>query len=239
MKNSIVLALVLASLLIAPSALAANQGAGTSTGQQGIHEPGTGIANPEVKEQGQGTGQGVANQVESQTQSQTQNQGENTQLQNQNQIQVETQSGSRQGSSAKAIQRRSMIANSVQQMLQIADRNSGVGQQVREIAQAQNQDFESAEASLIRAQERSGFAKFFIGPNYGKIYDAEQKMEKIQERIQEINQLKTQLDNSGDQQLLEEHIKSLEQVKTELQSQLEEEQDGFSLFGWLFRAFAK
>lgn len=234
MKKTILTLAVLASLLIAPSALAANNGAG---GPQGIHDPGTGITNPEVKEQGQGTGQGITNQAENQTQSQTQNQGEDSQFQNQTQSQTQTET--QKGASEMGVQRRSQVATAVQQMLQIAGRNGGIGQQVREIAQNQKQEFEDAEANLTRAQERTGFAKFFIGPNYGKIYDAEQKMNKVQERIQELNQLKTQLSNSGDQQLLQQHIQSLEQVKTQLQAQLQEEQKGFALLGWLFRMFAK
>jgi len=32
---------------------------GNATAQQGIHEPGTGLANPETKEAGQGSGQGM------------------------------------------------------------------------------------------------------------------------------------------------------------------------------------
>lgn len=221
---------VIASLVIAPQALAANTG-NNGSGQQGIHETGTGIANPEVKEEGQGTGQGLTNQVENQNQAQ--NQGEDSQLQNQ--AQTETKSGA----SEMGVQRRSKVATAVQEMLQIADRNDGIGQQVREIAQAQNQEFAGAEASLTRAQERSGFARFFIGPNYGEINSAEKRMENIQTKIQELNQLKNQLSNSGDQQLLEQHIQNLEQVKTELQSQLQEEQKGFSLLGWAFRLFAK
>ncbi len=42
---------------------------------QGIHNPGTGIENPEIKEAGQGTGQGL--------ETDTQNQGLDTNLQNQ------------------------------------------------------------------------------------------------------------------------------------------------------------
>ena len=46
--------LVLFTMLILMCSLA------LATGQQGIHEPGTGIDNPELKEEAQGTGQGLA-----------------------------------------------------------------------------------------------------------------------------------------------------------------------------------
>ncbi|MBW2963607.1 hypothetical protein KY306_02425 [Candidatus Woesearchaeota archaeon] len=50
--------------------------------QQGIHEPGTGIENPELKEAGQGTGQGLENGEPVLISNQEQNQGIDTQLQN-------------------------------------------------------------------------------------------------------------------------------------------------------------
>lgn len=171
--------------------------------------------------------QGVANQA----QSQAQNQGDESQAQIQ--IREEAQA------SEATIQRMGTVANAVQGMLQLADRTGGVGQQIREIAQNQNQEFEAIEMGLAKAQERSRIAKFFIGPNYGKINDAEQRMEKIQERIQELNELRSQVANQADQSLLQEHIQNLEQVKSQLQSQLNEESRGFSLLGWAFRIFAK
>ncbi len=48
-------------------------------GPQGIHEPGTGVQYPEVKEAGQGTGQGL----ETNTETETQNIGEEPQIQEQ------------------------------------------------------------------------------------------------------------------------------------------------------------
>jgi len=81
--------------------LGAQGNAGTS-GQQGIHDPGTGITNPEVNEAGQGTGQGL----QSNTETETQNQGTDTALQNQiaNQEQIRAQSGKLINSNGEEIQ---------------------------------------------------------------------------------------------------------------------------------------
>jgi len=50
--------------------------------QQGIHEPGTGLEDPELREAGQGTGQGLENGEPVLISNQEQNQGIDTQLQN-------------------------------------------------------------------------------------------------------------------------------------------------------------
>jgi hypothetical protein len=48
-------------------ALFAVSGLSFAAGPQGIHEPGTGLANPELKEAAQGTGQGLAAKEENAT----------------------------------------------------------------------------------------------------------------------------------------------------------------------------
>ncbi len=171
-----------------------------------------------------------------QIQNQIQNQG------GENQIQTnENQSSESQNSAGNnnSTQRRSQVANAVQQILQLADRNGGIGEQVKTIAQTQTQNQERIEANLEKIQNRSGFAKFFIGPNYGEINSAKKALEQNKEQIKRLNEVKNQLSNQGDQQILTEQIRTLEQVDLQINNSLEESQKGFSLFGWMFKWLAK
>jgi hypothetical protein len=183
--------------------------------------------------QNSNSGTETGNQVEQQTQ--TANQGET------NQIQTNEQSGTQNGSksgSAVAEQRKSKVANAVQEMLQVADRNGGIGQQVKTIAQSQTQNQEKLEISLQKVQSRSGFAKFFVGPNYREINNSKKILEQNKEQINQLNQVKNQLDNQGDAQNLTQQIQTLEQANLEIENSLEIAQKGFSLFGWMFRMFS-
>jgi len=213
MKNKILLVSVLATILaIAGNAYAVgqNNGSGAGTGNQ-------------TPQQTQISDQSEGNQV--QNQNQIQNQGETNQIQNNEQ--------------EMAVQRKSQVADAVQEMLQVAERNGGIGQQVRTIAQAQNQNQEKLETSLQKVQSRSGLAKFFVGPNYGEINSAKKILEQNREQIQQLNQIKNQLINWSDQQQLTEQTQLLEQANLEIENSLNASQKGFSLFGWLFRAFSK
>ena len=206
----------------------------------------------QVQQQTQTVNQGVNNQIKTQTQQQLQDgSGEGAQVQNQNQTQnqgeasqirnseqVGTQSQNKSGS-ATAQQRRSQVANAVQEMLQVADRNSEIGQQVRIIAQTQNQNQEKLEVSLQKVQSRSGFAKFLIGPNYGEINNAKKSLGQNREQIEQLNQAASQIANQGDHQILTEQIQLLEQANLEIENSLNVSEKGFSLFGWMFRLFAK
>ncbi|MFA6300721.1 MAG: hypothetical protein WC609_00005 [Candidatus Paceibacterota bacterium] len=234
MKNKILVIGVLAIIsMFAFNAYAAEKGGSTSG-------PGVGLEKPEVELEDQEVGEDTQNMqpqddneksVEVQNENKIQNQGEDDQVQN------EEQQGKEDGQESEsdvATQRRSVVANAVQEMLQIADRNGGIGEQVKTIAQAQNQNQEKIEVSLAKAQDKSGFAKFFFGPNYGEILNAEKLLEQNREQIKQLNEIKNQLINKGDEQALAVQIKTLEQANLEIENSLVKEKSGFSLFGWLF-----
>lgn len=179
-------------------------------------------------------GSETGNQV--QNQNEVQNQGETNQIQNNEQEGTQNQN---ELGLVVAQQRKSQVANAVQEMLQVADRNGGIGQQVKTIAQTQTQNQEQLEASLEKVQSRSSFAKFFIGPNYDEINNAKKILEQNREQIKQLNQIKNQLANQGDQQALTQQIQTLEQANLEIENSLGIAQRGFSMFGWIFRLFSK
>ncbi|MFA5746561.1 MAG: hypothetical protein WC926_00590 [Candidatus Paceibacterota bacterium] len=209
-----------------------NQGAEsqiqTQSGQQS--QTGNGTQTQQKIQDGSGS------ESQMQNENQIQNQGEENQIQTN-----ENQSSKNQNSvgNTNAAQRKSQVANAVQQMLQLADRNGGIGEQVRIIVQTQTQNQEKIEANLEKIQGRSGFAKFFIGPNYGEINNAKRTLEKNKEQIKQLNEIKNQLSNQGDEQILTEQIQTLEQANLQIDNSLEESQKGFSLLGWMFKWFAK
>lgn len=136
-------------------------------------------------------------------------------------------------------QRRSQVANAVQEMLQVAERNGGVGEQIRTIAQNQNQNQEKIESSLAKVQNRNSLIRFIAGPNYGEINNAQKILEQNRQHIEQLNQIKNQIANQVDQQQLLEQIQLLEQSNLEVEGSLEDAQKGFSLLGWLFKVFSK
>jgi len=247
MRKIFTVGVLVMTFALVSNAYAANQnnvaqGQGSSNG---IHEPGTGLENPELKEENQGTGQGIQTQQKLQDGTGTVNQVQNqNQVKNQgeaNQVQTSEQEGTQNETEAEMVvaqQRRSQVANAVHEMLQVADRNGGIGQQVKTIAQTQTQNQEKLESSLEKVQSRSDFAKFFVGPNYGEINNAKKILEQNREQVKQLNRVKNQLANQSDEQTLTEQIKTLEQANLEIEDSLETAQKGFSLFGWMFRMFS-
>jgi len=228
MKNNILLVSVLAAILaIAGNSYAVGQNSNNGTDNQ-------------APQQTSASNQGEGNQTQTQTQQQLQDgSGAGSQVQNKNQEQNQGETSQIQNQEQEAVERRSNVANAVQEMLQVADRNGGIGQQVRTIAQAQTQNQEKLEVSLQKVQSRNGVAKFFVGPNYGEINNAKKILEQNREQIQQLNQIKNQLINWSDQQQLIEQVQLIEQANLAIENSLNASQKGFSLLGWLFRAFSK
>ncbi|MDD4074275.1 MAG: hypothetical protein PHU17_01995 [Candidatus Pacebacteria bacterium] len=132
------------------------------------------------------------------------------------------------------IQNRSQVANAVQTMLRIAENNSGIGEQIRIIAQTQLRNQEQIDAKLERIKNRNSITKFLIGADYTSVNDIEKILEENEDKINQLEEIKGQL-NEEDLQVLNEQIEKIEEVSLEIQNTLESSQKGFSLLGWLFK----
>ena len=138
-----------------------------------------------------------------------------------------------------AEQRKSEVANAVQKIIQIAGKDSKVGEQVKTITETQAQSQEKLETSLQKVQSRGGLAKFFVGPDYGEINNTKKLLEQNREQIKQLDEVQNQLTDKNDKQKLTDQIQLLEQTNQEIENSLDISQKGFSLFGWIFRLFTK
>lgn len=195
MKIQKILAIfIFLAMVFAPFLSYAQQG-------QGMHEPGTGLENPEMKEENQGTGQGMQN-------------GDDNSRQNR-------------------------FYNAVQNMEQIADQNPGVGQRLRVLAQDQLKVQGEAEEALQMAESRGRFWKFLVGPDYGQLKTAQDRLENHVQNMDELKQLREEIQSQTAKDDLDQQIQVMEQVKTEMENQIKNAKSGFSLFGWLANLFNK
>lgn len=179
---------------------------------------------------------GTSSDGQTQNQNRVENQGEDNQVQNQEREGTQTQEESKFAASEE---RRIQVSNAVQEILQVAERSGGIGQQVKIIAQTQNQNQEKLETSLQKIQSRSGFVKFLAGVNYGEINNAKKILAENHQQIQQLNEIKTRLTNDGDQQNLFQQIQIIEKANLQVENSLDASRSGFSLFGWFFRWAAK
>ncbi|HBM45368.1 TPA: hypothetical protein DDZ75_00055 [Patescibacteria group bacterium] len=144
------------------------------------------------------------------------------------------------GIAGRGEERRSEVANAVKELLAVADRDGGIGEKVREIARNHNDDSNKIEDTLKDIKNRGQFRKFLFGPDYKKIYDAEEVLIRHDERMAELKALLPIVKTVGDKTLVEQKIAQMEEIKVELQKEVSDsEKVGFSLFGWLNKMLNK
>jgi len=195
------------------------------------------------------TGQGTQQQlhtaspspigVQNKNQVQTQNEGEDSQLMV-NTEEEENLEGREVGSQSGGLSAEHMseVAKQVQALLQVRT-TGGIGQQVRVIAQAQNQAQIQIQAQLDKLESKGKLARFLTGTNYEAVKSLQQQIIANQLRIQELTTLETQLTNQSDIASVQATIQALTQENVSLQEEIAAELQTRSLFGWLFRLFAQ
>ncbi|MFH1822936.1 MAG: hypothetical protein ABH830_04515, partial [Patescibacteria group bacterium] len=143
------------------------------------------------------------------------------------------------GPNEDALNRRSQVSNAVQEMLQVADRQGGIGEQVRLIAQQQNQGEEQMEQAMEIVKNRGRLKKFLLGPDYKNLETVEEKLNQFDEQLENLKDLSETVENSSDQETLTNQITIMEQVRNQLQNEVMVEKKSFGLFGWLIKLFTR
>ena len=133
---------------------------------------------------------------------------------------------------------RSAVATFVQSLLKIADREGGIGAQVREVAQAQNDSASTSEKAIKNVEDKGKIQTFLFGSDYKSLGQLRSEMVKTDKDIQKLNTLLTQVTNLADKTELQNQISKLTDTKTKVDAFVQEHEGSFSLFGWLVKAFA-
>lgn len=136
-----------------------------------------------------------------------------------------------------AEEHRSEVSKFVQTLLDSADRTGGIGQQVRVIAKEQASTSSTTTEAIEKIEKRSGFKTFLIGTDYKNIGALRSEMVQTRNRIEKLRGEISGLSTSTDKAALEEELKNMEQLQDKIQDFITENENKFSLFGWLVRMF--
>ena len=166
----------------------------------------------------------TGSQVKNKNEVQTKNQGEEKQLE------VKTQ---------EAEELTQKVSDQVHELIDTVGAKSGIGQQVKEVAQNQIKNQENIKSSLAQLQLRKYFVKFFIGSDKKAIQNAEEQLEQSKLMVQQLEELKLKTKNTSDLQQLQETIDLITYQNTSLQEKIDLENQSKGMFGWLIKLFNK
>ncbi len=139
-----------------------------------------------------------------------------------------------------AQEHRSVVANLVQSLAKVADREkTGIGEQVRVIARQQNEGGEVAATAMERIQNRSKIRNFIFGPDYKNLGQLRSEMVQIRNRVQQLTRLMNQASSEENKAILREQIQVMEEEQQGIENFLAENENKFSLLGWVKKLFTK
>lgn len=134
---------------------------------------------------------------------------------------------------------RSTVSAFAYSLINLADREGGIGEQVREVAKSQNDSASTSAESMLKVEERSSFKTFFFGSDYTDLNIIKGELATT---TLNIAKLKVLLDNTIDatsRNELSAQIQVLENEQVNLEAYISNHENVFSLFGWFNRFFAK
>jgi len=140
--------------------------------------------------------------------------------------------------SQNAYQHISRVAQSVEGLLE-TNIKGGIGEQVREIAQQQNQSQEQIQQNLKKVESRPGWFKKLFGVDKKAVKNLTGQIAQNQLRLEQLTEIQTQLSNQSDLQTVQLAVETLTDQNTALQQVLEEEEQIKGIFSWLTALFAR
>jgi len=139
-----------------------------------------------------------------------------------------------------AEEHRSTVANFVQSLLSVANREQGgIGEQVRVITQQQNDSEATTSQAMEKVQTRSKIKTFLLGSDYKNLGALRSELVKTRNRIDQLNRLLPSVQNASNTVEIQNQIQTLEQEQTKIENFIKAQENKISLFGWLLKMFNK
>ncbi len=139
---------------------------------------------------------------------------------------------------ADAEDHRSTVSTFVQSLLRVANRDGGIGAEVRAIAQAQNDSASTTAHAMARTEKVGGVKKFLFGGDYKNLGILRSEMVKTRNNIEKLENLLDRTTNTADRAELEAQITVLKNTQVKIEAFIEAHESSFSLLGWLVKPFA-
>ena len=135
---------------------------------------------------------------------------------------------------------RSTVSTFVQSLLSVADREQGgIGEQVRVVAQEQNETKDKVADGIDKIQNRSKIKTFLIGTDYKNVGQLRSEMVKTGNQIDWLKKLLDKTTSEESKTALQGQIQTLEQGQQKIDDFLKANESKFSLFGWFVKLFNK
>ncbi len=134
---------------------------------------------------------------------------------------------------------RSAVASFVRSLLDVANREGGIGSQVRLIAREQNDLASTSQEAITKIKDRGAFRTIFLGDDYKNINILRHEIATTTNNISKLNNLIDEIADDNNKAVLSAQVKVLKDSKVNLDTFVKIHGNSFSLFGWFIKMFSK
>ena len=136
-----------------------------------------------------------------------------------------------------AAEHRSAVAILVRSLLAVADREGGIGTEVRAVAQAQQDSASTSATAIDHVEARNDLLVFLIGSDYKNLGVIRSEAATTENSISRLERLRDQASSTEAKAELSAQITVLETEQVKLETFVEAHESAFSLFGWFVKLF--
>lgn len=133
---------------------------------------------------------------------------------------------------------RNAVSTFVQGLLDAADmEQEGIGEQVRVVAQQQNESKERVAEALDKIQNRGRIKTFLIGTDYTHIGKLRSEMVRTGNHMDWLTKLLDKTINEESKTTIQDQIRALGEEQKQIEEFVKANENTFSLFGWVIKSF--
>lgn len=157
-----------------------------------------------------------------------------------NAIRADGNKGQDDANGLTGAEHRSKVATFVQNLLNAADREKGdVGEQVKAVARAQNEDIDAEAEAIDKIKDRSKIKTLLIGTDYKNIGKLRSGIKKAENQINKLNNLLDKTTIADTAVALQAQAQILTEEQQKIESFIQANESRFSFFGWFVKLFSK
>lgn len=138
-----------------------------------------------------------------------------------------------------AEEHRSEVASFVRSLLTVANREGGIGSQVRTVAMSQQDSASTSASAIAKVEERGALRTFLFGTDYKSLGQLRSEIATTSANIKRLQNLRSQMVSGSDSTELSAQIRVLEDSQARIEAYVKAHESTFSLFGWVNKVFAK
>ncbi len=133
---------------------------------------------------------------------------------------------------------RSTVAAFVQSLLAVANREGGIGAQVRAVAESQQDSASTSANAIAKVEGVGGLHALFLGSDYHSLGQLRSEMATTSANIAKLQDLLAKATSDSDKAELSAQIQVLQDSQAKIDAFVKAHENSFSFFGWFMKMFA-